>query len=79
LYDRNIDDKVQRPKELTVMGKRMSKLNVQRLTFAMATKRSLAKASSDPGGLKVMGTDRDENTMNDFMQKFPNNLARTFT
>jgi hypothetical protein len=67
------------------MGKRTSKLSVQRLTFAMATRRRLVKASIDAGGtslfdsgdLKVMDTDRDGNAMNDFMQKFPNNLAHT--
>jgi hypothetical protein len=65
---------VQRSKELIVMGRRTRKLSVQRFTFAMATKRSLAKASIDPGGTsllasedsKVMDTDRDENAMDDF-------------
>jgi hypothetical protein len=80
LYGRNTDDdEVQWSKELIMMGRRTGKINVQRLTFAIATKRSLAKASIDPGGLKVMGTDRGENAMNDFMKKFPNNLAHTFT
>jgi hypothetical protein len=51
----------------------------------MASKRSLAKASVDPGctslldseDLKVMSTDRDENAMDDFMRELPNNLAHT--
>jgi hypothetical protein len=63
-----------RSKELIVMGRRTRKLSVQRFTFAMATKGSLAKASIDPGctyllaseDSKVMGTDRDENEMEDF-------------
>jgi hypothetical protein len=42
-YGRNTDDdEVQWSKELTVMGRRTSKLSVQRLTFAIATKRNLA-------------------------------------
>jgi hypothetical protein len=61
------DDEVQRPKELTVMGERREKLSVQRFTFAIETKRSVAqKASIDPGctslldseDLKVMSTDQ---------------------
>jgi hypothetical protein len=68
------DDEVQRSKELTVMGRKTRKLSVQRFTFAMATRGSLAKASIDPGctslldseELKVMDTDRDENTVDDF-------------
>jgi hypothetical protein len=56
-----------RSKELIVMGRRTRKLSVQRFTFAMATKRSLAKASVDPGGTsllafedsKVMSTGRE--------------------
>jgi hypothetical protein len=43
------DDEVQRSKELAVMGRRMRRLNVLHFTFAMVTKRSLAKASIDPG------------------------------
>jgi hypothetical protein len=68
------DDEVQWSKELTMMGRRTRKLSVQRFTFAMATKRSLAKASIDPGctsllaseDSKVMDTDRDEIAMDDF-------------
>jgi hypothetical protein len=56
-----------RSKELIVMGRRTRKLSVQRFTFAMVTKRSLAKASVDPGGTsllafedsKVMSTGRE--------------------
>jgi hypothetical protein len=56
------------------MGRRTRKLSVQRFTFAIATKRSLAKASIDPGctslldyeDLKAMNTDRDKNAMDDF-------------
>jgi hypothetical protein len=63
-----------RSKELIVMGRRTRKLSVQHFTFAIATKRSLTKASVDPGctslldseDLKVMDTDRDENAMDDF-------------
>jgi hypothetical protein len=67
-YDRYTDDdEGQWPKELTVMGRRTRKLSVQRFTFAMATKRSLAKASIDPGctplldseDSKVMSTDQE--------------------
>jgi hypothetical protein len=74
-YDRvTYDDEVQRSKELTVMGRRTRKLSVQRFTFAMATKRSLTKASIDPGctsllaseDSKVMDTDQDINAMDDF-------------
>jgi hypothetical protein len=44
-YGRDTDDvKAQRSKESTVVGKRTSKLSVQRLTFALATKRSVAKS-----------------------------------
>jgi hypothetical protein len=61
------DDEVQWPKELTVMGRRTRKLSIQRFTFTMATKRSLAKALIDPGctplldfeDLKVMSTDQE--------------------
>jgi hypothetical protein len=68
------DDEVQWSKELTVMGRRTRKLNVQQFTFAMATKRSLAKVSIDPRctsllaseDSKVMDIDRDENAMDDF-------------
>jgi hypothetical protein len=60
-------DEVQRSKELIVMGRRTRKLSVQCFTFAIATKRSLAKASVDPGCtslldsevLKVMSTDQE--------------------
>jgi hypothetical protein len=63
-----------RSKELIVMGIRTRKLSVQHSTFAIATKRSLAKASIDPGctsllaseDSKVMDTDRSENAMDDF-------------
>jgi hypothetical protein len=68
------DDEVQRSKELIMMGRRTRKLSVQRFMFAIATKRSLAKASVDRGctslltseDSKVMDTDRDENAMDDF-------------
>jgi hypothetical protein len=61
------DDEVQRSKEFTVMGRKTRKLSVQRFTFMMATKRSLEKASINPGGTsllaseysKVMSTDRE--------------------
>jgi hypothetical protein len=67
-YSRDTDDdEVQWPKELTVMGRRTRKLSIQRFTFTMATKRSLAKALIDPGctplldfeDLKVMSTDQE--------------------
>jgi hypothetical protein len=67
-YGRDTDDvEVQWPKELTVMGRRTRKLSVQRFTFVMTTKRSLAKALIDPGctplldseDLKVMSTDQE--------------------
>jgi hypothetical protein len=67
-YGRDTDaDEVQQSKELIVMGRRTRKLSVQRFTFAIATKRSLAKASVDPGctslldseGLKVISTDQE--------------------
>jgi hypothetical protein len=35
--------------------------------LAIATKRNLAKASIDPGVLNVMGMDRGDNAMNNFM------------
>jgi 4'-phosphopantetheinyl transferase EntD len=62
------DDEVQQPKELTVMGRKTRKLSAQRFTFVMATKRSLAKASIDPGctplldyeDLKVISTDQEQ-------------------
>jgi hypothetical protein len=66
-YSRDTDaDEVQRSKELIVMGIRTRKLSVQRSTFAIATKRSLAKSSIDPGftslldseDLKVMSMDQ---------------------
>jgi hypothetical protein len=61
------DDKVQRSKELIMMGRITRKLSVQRFMFAITTKRSLAKASVDPGCtplldtevLKVMSTDQE--------------------
>jgi hypothetical protein len=57
-----------------MMGRITRKLSVQRFMFAITTKRSLAKASVDPGCtplldtevLKVMSTDQDENMMDDF-------------
>jgi hypothetical protein len=60
-------DEVQRSKELIVMGRRTRKLSVQHSTLAIATKRSLAKASIDPGfttfldpeDLEVMGMDQE--------------------
>jgi hypothetical protein len=60
-------DEVQRSKELIVMGRRTRKLSVQHFTFAIATKRSLAKALVDPGctslldfeDSKVMNTDQE--------------------
>jgi hypothetical protein len=60
-------DEVQRSKELIVMGRRTRKLSVQHFMFAITTKRSLAKASVDPGctslldyeDLKVMSTDQE--------------------
>jgi hypothetical protein len=43
-YGRNTDDdEVQRSKELTVMGRKTRKHSVQHFTFAIATKRSVAK------------------------------------
>jgi hypothetical protein len=43
-YGRNTDnDEVQRSKELIVMGEEREKLRVQRFTFVIATKRSVAK------------------------------------
>jgi hypothetical protein len=58
-------DEIQRSRESIVMGIRTRKLSVQHSTFVIATKRSLAKASIDPGftslldseDLKVMSTD----------------------
>jgi hypothetical protein len=67
-YGRDTDaDEIQWSKEWTVMGRRTRKLSVQRFTFAIATKRSLAKSSINPGGtsllasedLKVMSTDQE--------------------
>jgi hypothetical protein len=67
-YGRDTDaDEVQRSKELIVMGRRTRKLSVQHSTLAIATKRSLAKASIDLGftslldseDLKVMSTDQE--------------------
>jgi hypothetical protein len=60
-------DEVQWSKELIMMGRRTRKLSVSHFTFVIATKRSLAKASVDPGctslldseDLKVMGTDQE--------------------
>jgi hypothetical protein len=44
-YGRDTDaDEVQRPKELTVMGREQEKLSVQRFTFAIAKKRSVAES-----------------------------------
>jgi hypothetical protein len=37
-------DEVQRSKELIMMGRKTRKLGVQRFTFAIATKRSVAKS-----------------------------------
>jgi hypothetical protein len=59
------EDEVQRSEELTVMGRRTRKLSVQHSTFTFTTRRSLEKASTDPGftslldleDLGVMGTD----------------------
>jgi hypothetical protein len=74
-YGRDTDvDEVPRPKELTVMERKTRKLSVQRFTFMMVTKRSLAKALIDPGcasflaseDSKVMSTDQDEHAMDDF-------------
>jgi hypothetical protein len=65
-YSRDTDaDEGQRSKELIVMGRRMRGLSVQHSMFAIATERSVAKASIDPGftslldpeDLKVMSTD----------------------
>jgi hypothetical protein len=57
-YGRNTDDgKVQRPKELTVMGRRREKLSALRFTLAIATKRSLAKASIDPGCTSLLDSE----------------------
>jgi hypothetical protein len=61
------DDEVQQSKELIVMGRRTRKLSVQRFMFTITTKRSLAKASVDPGctplldseDLKVMSTNQE--------------------
>jgi hypothetical protein len=55
--------------------------------FTMVTKRSLAKASVDPGctslldseDSKVMDMDRDKNAMDDFLRELQNNLAHTLT
>jgi hypothetical protein len=58
---------VQWSKELIVIGGRTRKLSVQHSMLAIATKRSLAKTSVDPGctslldseDLKVMSTDQE--------------------
>jgi hypothetical protein len=54
-YGRDTDaDEVQRSKELIMMGRRTRKLSVQHFTFAIATERSLAKDSIDPGLLPCL-------------------------
>jgi hypothetical protein len=61
------DDEVQRPKELTMMGERREKLSVRCFTFAIETKRSVAKSFDrswstsllDSEDLKVMSTDQE--------------------
>jgi hypothetical protein len=67
------------------MGRRTRKAECTLFTLAIATKRNLAKASIDPGRTslldsedsKVVDMDRDENTMDDFLQELQNNLAHT--